>query len=147
MRLSAGLLVAASLVVFVGATASAQDDPIAARQKLMKMNNAAVRSAFNMANAKAPYDAVAAAKAMNDIASDMEQFVTLFPEGSTSDKSAASPDIWTHMDDFKALAAKLGEDAKAAAAAAPNGVDAFKVALGPIGDDCSACHKKYRLAD
>ncbi len=147
MRISAGLLLAASFVVLAGAAASAQDDPIAARQELMKMNNAAVRSAFGMATGKTPYDPAAAAEAMNKIAEDMVQFVTLFPEGSTGGTSEASPDIWTHMDDFKALAAKLGTDASAAAAAAANGQDAFKTALGPVGEDCSACHKKYRVSN
>jgi cytochrome c556 len=48
------------------------------------------------------------------------------------------------MDDFKALAAQLATDAKAAATAAPNGVDAFKTAFFTVNGDCSACHKKYR---
>ena len=147
MRISVGMVLALSFVVLAGAAALAEDDPIAARQQLMKTNNASAKIAFGMASGKAPYDPAAAAAAMQAIASDMEQFVTLFPEGSTSDQSHASPDIWTNMDDFRALAAKLGTDATAAAAAAPNGVDAFKTALNAVGDDCASCHKKYRVAN
>jgi cytochrome c556 len=147
MRISVGVVLALSFVVLAGAAASAQDDPIAARQQLMKTNNASARTAFGMVSGKAPYDPAAAAAAMQEIATDMQQFVTLFPEGSTSDKSQASPDIWTNMDDFKALAAKLDTDATAAAAAAPNGIDAFKTAFNAVGDDCASCHKKYRVAN
>jgi cytochrome c556 len=142
---SAGVALAVSLVVLAG-SAFGQDDPIAARQKLMKMNNASSRTAFQMISGKTPYDPVAAAAAMTEIADDMKQFVTLFPEGSTGGDSEASPDIWTHMDDFTALATKLQTDATAAAAAAPNGLDAFKTAFNAVGGDCMACHQKYRLS-
>jgi cytochrome c556 len=143
MRFGVGVAVLLSLVAFAG-VAVGQDDPIAARQKLMKMNNAELRGAFNMATGKTPYDATQAADAMNQIAADLDQFVTLFPEGSTSPTSGASPDIWTNMDDFKALAMQLQTDAKAAAAVAPNGADAFKAAVITVNGGCTACHKKYR---
>lgn len=143
MRWVAGIAVGLSLILVAGA-ASGQDDPIKARQQLMKMNNAAVRSVFGMTNGKIPYDADAAAKAMNDIAADMEEFVTLFPEGSNGAGSEAADAVWTNFDDFKALAAKLGSDAKAAADAAPNGADAFKTAFSAVGGDCMTCHQKYR---
>jgi cytochrome c556 len=142
----AGVALTMALVLVAG-VAVGQDDPIGARQTLMKMNNASVRTAFGMATGKAPYDATQAAAAMNEIASDMEQFVTLFPEGSTSPNSEASPDIWTNMDDFKALAAKLATDAKASAAAAPGGADAFKATLAAVNGDCMACHQKYRVSN
>jgi cytochrome c556 len=132
-----------SLILVAGA-ASGQDDPIKARQQLMKMNNAAVRAAFGLATGKAPYDAAKAADAMNAIAADMEQFVTLFPEGSNGPGSEASDAVWTSFDDFKALAAKLGDDAKVAAAAAPNGPDALRTALAAVNGDCMSCHQKYR---
>lgn len=146
MRFGAGLMLTVSLVLVAG-VAVGQDDPINARQKLMKMNNAAVRAAFGMATGKTPYDAAKAAETMSTIAADMDQFVTLFPDGSTSDKSEASPDIWTNMDDFKALAAKLATDATASAAAAPNGADAFKATLAAVNGDCMACHQKYRVSE
>ncbi len=142
----AGVALTVALVLVAG-VAVGQDDPIGARQKLMKMNNASVRTVFGMVTGKTPYDATKAAAEMNQIASDMEQFVTLFPEGSTSPDSEASPDIWTNMDDFKALAAKLVTDAKASAAAAPGGVDALKATLAAVNGDCMACHQKYRVSD
>jgi cytochrome c556 len=143
MRVGFSVAVALSLVALTG-VAVGQDDPIKARQQLMKMNNASARAAFGMVTGRTPYEPAAAAAAMNEIASDMEQFVTLFPEGSNGVGSEASDDIWTHFDDFKSLAAKLNTDAKAAAAAAPNGVDAFKAAFSTVNGDCMACHQKYR---
>jgi cytochrome c556 len=144
MRLRVGLALAALSIVFVGA-AFGEDDPILARQLLMKANNAASKVAFEMVKGTTPFDAAKAAEAMKTIASDMEAFPTLFPEGSDQGDTKASPAIWENMDDFKALAAKLGADATTAAGAAANGLDAFKEAFGAVGGDCGACHKKYRM--
>jgi cytochrome c556 len=47
------------------------------------------------------------------------------------------------MDDFRALAARLVEDAKAAEAAIPNGQDAFAAAWQIVAEDCTSCHEKY----
>jgi cytochrome c556 len=138
----------AGLALIAAGGALGADDPVHARQQLMKMNNAATKAVFGMIKGKTPYDATQAAAQMNQIASDMDTFVTLFPpESANAQGTYASPDIWTNMDDFKALAAKLATDAKAAAAAAPGGLDGFKVAFNAAAGDCDACHKKYRLSD
>ena len=144
MRMTAGLvLIAASLVLVTAAFGD--DDPIAARQALMKRNGAEARTAFLMAKGRMPFDPAAAATAMNDIATDMAILPTLFPPGSDQGKTKASPDVFTNMDDFKALAATMATDAKAAATAAPQGVDAFAAAFTTVDSDCSACHRKYRV--
>lgn len=143
MRVKVLLTLAIGAAVISG-VALGQGDPIAERQALMKANNAASRTAFGMAMGKTPFDATVAAAAMQTLADDMAKFVTLFPEGSDTGDTSASPDIWTNFEDFKAISAKLEADAKAAGAAAANGLEAFKVALGPVGEACSTCHKKYR---
>ena len=148
MRVAAtvGLLALAALVA--GAAFGDPQDPVAARQQLMKTNNAQAKAAFAMIKGTTPYDPKAAAAAMTQIATDMTTFVTLFPAGSGDDPGTyASPDIWTHMDDFKALAAKLQTDATAAATVAPTGVGAFKTAFATVNGDCNACHQKYREQD
>jgi cytochrome c556 len=138
----------AALALVVAGAAFGDDDPVHARQQLMKMNNASVKAVFGMVKGTTPYDATEAAKQMNQIASDIETFVTLLPpESANTPGTYASPDIWKNMDDFKALATKLDTDAKAAATAAAGGLDAFKVAFATVGSDCAACHKKYRLSD
>lgn len=144
MRMRFGVALVAISVILTG-VAVGQDDPIAARQQLMKMNGAASKIAFDMVQGKTPFDAAKAAEAMNVILSDIEEFPTLFPEGSDVGDTKASPDIWTNMDDFKALAAKLATDASAAAAAASEGPEAFKVAFSEVGADCGACHRQYRV--
>jgi cytochrome c556 len=144
MRLKVGLALAALGIAFAGA-AFGQSDPIVDRQLLMKANNAASKVAFDMVKGTTPFDAAKAVEAMKTIASDMETFPTLFPEGSDQGDTKASPAIWENMDDFKALAAKLATDANAAADAAAGGLDAFKTAFGAVGGDCGACHKQYRM--
>ena len=144
MRMKYGLALAALGVVFATA-AVGQSDPIAARQALMKKNGQESRTAFLMAMGRQPFDATAAAAAMNALADDMKVLPTLFPAGSDQGNTKASPDIWTHMDDFTQRAAQLGTDATAAAAAAADGVDAFKIAFEAVNADCSGCHRLYRV--
>ena len=121
------------------------DDPVVARQQIMKANNAASKAAFAMVKGRTPFDATAAAAGMNGISTSMAVFPTLFPAGSDKvAKTLASPDIFSNMDDFKALAAKLATDAKTAADLAATGLDAFTTAYNAINQDCTACHQKYR---
>ena len=125
--------------------ALAADDPIQARRDIMKSNNEAAKVTFGMVMGKVPYDATQAAAAMKALQDDMAVFPTLFPAGSDTGETQASPAIWQNMDDFKAHAEKLAADAKLAEAAAPNGLDAFKAAVGPVGQDCGSCHELYRV--
>jgi cytochrome c556 len=144
MRVTLALTALALGVSFAG-MALAADDPIQARKALMKNNGEAAKVAFGMVQGKIPYDATQAAAAMKALRDDMAVFPTLFPEGSDKGDTAASPAIWQNMDDFKAHAQKLADDAKLAEAAAPNGLDAFKAAVGAVGQDCGSCHELYRL--
>ncbi len=144
MRMKIALMLAA-LVVSVAGVAHSADDPIKARQALMKKNGAAAKVAVDFLKGTTPYDATAAAAAMKDIGDDLTTFITLFPEGSDKGETSASPAIWTDMDGFKAIAAKMVTDANAAAAAAPNGLDAFKTAFAEVGGNCQSCHEKYRI--
>jgi cytochrome c556 len=131
--------------VALAGMALAADDPIQARRDIMKSNNEAARVAFGMVMGKVPYDATQAAAAMKALQDDMVVFPTLFPAGSDTGETQASPAIWQSMEDFKAHAEKLAADAKLAEAAAPNGLDAFKAAAGAVGQDCNSCHELYRL--
>jgi cytochrome c556 len=144
MRMKVAVVLGLFSVGFAG-MAIGQDAPIPARQELMKMNGAAAKAASDMIKGTTPYDAVKAADAMRIIASDMEEFPSLFPPGSESGgDTKASPKIWEDMAGFEAAAAKLAADAKTAEAAAANGVDAFKTAFAAVGADCGGCHETYR---
>ena len=143
MRLKLALAVL-TLGAGLAGLAMADDDPITTRQDIMENNQDAVKLSFDMALGKQPYDADKAAAAMKTIQDDMAVFPTLFPEGSDQGETSASAAVWQNMDDFKAHAAKLAADAKAAEAATTNGLDAFKVALGAVAENCGACHDLYR---
>jgi cytochrome c556 len=138
-------IILAGLALSLGALTAAQADPIAERQALMKQNAAAAKTIFQMVQGKEPFDAAAAQAAFEKIAADMKVFPSLFPEGSDQGKTTAAPAIWTDKAGFDAIAAKLGADAAAGAAAAPNGLDAIKDAATAVGGSCQSCHEKFRV--
>lgn len=138
--------VAVVMAAVLGASvASAAAEPIKERQELMKGNGKAVKAVVAMLKGETPYDGVAAEKAMTDINKTLTTFITLFPKGSeTGEKTEAKAEIWEDKADFEAKAKDLEAATTKAAAAAPQGLDAFKVAFGPVGNACKACHEKYR---
>ena len=134
-------VVAVACVVALG-TALAQGDPIAERRALMRDAHKQERTANNIILGKfLPEKGVAA---MQKLQADLAAFVELFPVGSeTGGETKADPAIWSNTDDFRAVAARTIEDAKAAEAAIANGQDAFAAAWQVVAEDCSACHETY----
>jgi len=108
--------VAGISLAIAGSAIVADEDPIAARQAAMKSMGAALKSGDGAA-----------------VAPLAAQLKLLFPEGSMSDKSEASPKIWEEWDDFVAILDTLEADAAAG--------------KGPrdLGASCKACHDKYRV--
>lgn len=126
--------------------AFASDDPISTRQNIMKSNGAAAGALFKMAKGEIEYDALTAELAMRELFSGAVAFPTLFPEGSeTGGETRASPEIWKDKAGFDAIALKLENAALAAIPAAKGGLDQLKASLGSVGENCQACHEKYRL--
>jgi cytochrome c556 len=128
----------------IAGPAPAQEGPIKQRQALMKKNGDAAKLASAMLKGEKPYDAAAAAEAMSVIGKDMEEFVTLFPEGSAKG-SDAKEDIWQNKADFEAYAQETKKAAAAAANAAADGKESFQVAFLTVGQNCKGCHEKYRV--
>jgi cytochrome c556 len=144
MRLKIIVALAAGSVAFAG-LAIAQDTAIPARQELMKENGAAMKAASALAKGEVEWREGEAAGAMKIIADNMEEFPGLFPPGSESGgDTKASAKIWEDMAGFEAASQKTVADARAAEAAASQGVEAFQAALGAVGADCGACHETYR---
>jgi cytochrome c556 len=140
-----GVLTGVLAVIAVATAAVAEEATVEKRLDVMKVTvGGAVRPAALMASGKQDYDAAVAKQSMETIAAAIAKFVTLFPPGSDSIKDEAGPAIWSDPEGFKAAGAKLETDAKAAAAAADQGVEAFKAAFNTVGADCQACHEKYR---
>jgi cytochrome c556 len=126
--------------------AIAQQDPIAARKSLMKANGDQAKIGVAMIKGEAPFDLDKARKVFATFEDAAAKAPSLFPDNSkTGGETAADPKIWQDMDDFKARLAKLGADAKDAAAKVTD-LDSFKAAFGGIGkNDCGGCHEKYRI--
>ena len=130
--------VMAFAIAAVGMSATAQDNPIAARQALMKENGGIMRGAGNLSGEEA-------AQALEKMAANFAALQTLFPEGSTGADSEALPVIWDNFDAFNSIFATDQQVATAAAAAARAGdVATLTARIKLIGGSCGECHRTYR---
>ena len=139
------VIVGISALAVVVTAAMAQEDPIKARQALMKSNGQQAALGAKMVKGEEPFD-LAKAKAIFVAIQDVAaKAPALFPESSkTGGDTAADPKIWSNMDDFKAMFVKLGADAKAAQGSVTD-LESFKAAFGNVGKDCGGCHQTYRV--
>lgn len=144
-RLNKVIMVAGALSMAVAASAVA--GPVEDRKELMKSVGKAVKLAVPMAKGDVPFDAAAAAAAMQTINDVPDKFAKLFPEGSDKHpKTEASPKIWQDMNGFLAKAADLKTASATTKAAAAQGQEAFKVAVfGSLVKTCKGCHDGYRI--
>ncbi len=131
----------------VASAASAVAGPVEDRKELMKSVVKSVKIAVPMAKGEVPFDATAAAAAMQTISGVPDKFVMLFPAGSDKhEKTEASPKIWTNMKDFMAKADDLKAAIEKTKTAAGEGEGAFKTAVfGSLVKTCKACHDAYRI--
>ena len=139
--------VLAVAAIAIGVTAvAAQSDPIAARKALMKNVGAVTKTGGQMAKGEIPYDQTKAQEVFTTYVDAAAKMPGLFPDNSkTGGDTAAKPEIWENIEDFKARLVKLGTDSKAALDSVTD-LDTFKAAFGNIGkNDCAGCHEKYRV--
>jgi len=136
--------IAAAAACLCLSTAVAQEDAIAARQKLMKENGQSAGALGAIAKGEKPYDATVVKTALTTISTNIKAFPEQFPAGSDKGKTNALPAIWEKPDDFRALATKLGSEADALLASMPADKAGVAAALGRLGPICSDCHKTYR---
>jgi cytochrome c556 len=139
------LVLAISAIALVSGAAFA--DPIADRKALMKERGGFVGQLAPIAKGEKPFDAAAVLTALQGLAANGAKFNAdaLFPAGSETGDTKASPKIWEDMAGFKAAEAKFEADVAAAIAAAPQDLGAFKAQFGTIASNCGACHQTYRL--
>ena len=137
---------AVAAIVIGVSVAVADQDPIAARRALMKSNGDEAKAGVALIKGEAAFDLAKAHKIFETFESAAQNMPALFPDTSkTGGETAARPEIWANMDDFKARFDKFGADAKAANAEVKD-LDSFKAAFGAIGkNDCGGCHEKYRV--
>ncbi len=136
---------AAILLLAMASAAVGEDDPIKARQAVMKATGAAVGTLVKMTKGETPFDAAAAKDALETIATKPKGFDALFPAGSDKGDTAAKPAIWTDNAGFKAALEKLLATAGAEAAKPPADLNGVKAAIKAIGEACGNCHETYRV--
>ncbi len=143
-------LVAGALALAVAGGAVAQmarigsGDPIADRQRLMKLNGASWRDAQDKLKAGSIEAVAVNAETM---AVNSQHIPTLFPKGTLSDKSNAKPEIWQKWSEFESAAKNLETwAAKLRDAARSKDADATQAIAKDFGRQaCGTCHTPFRV--
>src|SRR5437660_3409603 len=119
-------------------------DPVAERQRLMKLNGASWADA--QAKLKAG-NAEAVAVNAETMALIATQIVALFPEGSLTDKSKAKPEIWQKWPEFESAVKNYAMQAeKLRDAARTKDLAATETVAKEFGRQaCGTCHTPFRV--
>jgi len=131
---------------FATVAISAEDLAAAVKERrhLMKEVVApAAKLGGQMVKGVKPFDAAAAAKAMNEINDVPDKYVKLFPKGTAHGEiadSEAKAKIWEDFSDFEATAMKLKDASAQADAAAAQG----EGASNNMTKVCKDCHQTFR---
>jgi cytochrome c556 len=121
-------------------------DPIAARQAIMKQNGRDTGAGAKMLKGEVPYDPASAMVIFKNMNDSVKKFGALFPKGSeTGGDTEAAPAVWTKPAEFKAALMKFEADTKAAMAAKPATLDAFKAQFITVTGNCKSCHEGFRI--
>jgi cytochrome c556 len=139
----AGLLLASGPGQAQMAAKPGTGDPVADRQRLMKLNGASWKDVQDKHKA-GQIEAIAVNA--ETMAINAQHIPSLFPKGSLTDKSKAKPDIWEKWSDFEAASknfeAKASELREAARAKDQAKVDALVKDFGRQA--CGTCHQPFR---
>ena len=123
----------------------AQQNPILARQEIMKKSDDDLKALSRVMRGEAPFDAAKATAAYASMEDSYKKVRGLFPDNSkTGDKTRASPKIWEDRADFDAKMAAFIKVAGEAKTKATN-EKAFKVAHQAVIKGCDNCHADYRM--
>jgi cytochrome c556 len=118
-------------------------DPVADRQRLMKLNGASAKDLNDKLKAG---QIEAMAVNAETIAINAQHVPMLFPKGSLTDKSKAKPEIWDKWSEFEAAAknleAKAIEVRDAAKAKDQAKVETLMKDFGRQA--CGTCHQPFR---
>jgi cytochrome c556 len=128
--------------------AQTADRAIKYRQGIMQAQGWHMGILGGMAKGTRPYDkdvAMRSARYVNELLDMPWEGFT--PGSETGAPTRAKPEIWKDKAKFD----KYGQDAKAEsvkfAAAAGNGLDALRAAIGPMGRACNNCHDDFQNKD
>ena len=139
-----GVVALAAACATTGQPKMSATDAIAARQKLMKEQGAALKSINDKVKAGQQQAAVPDAEKLVETS---KRIPSLFPPGSLDPAtSRAKPEIWEKWSQFEANAKNLGSKAtQLAATAQTGGTAATSAAVADLGKTtCGACHDAFR---
>lgn len=142
IRASAFAAVALAVIGTTAVVSASTEDPVAARQELMKSTGTAIKAIKAAAKAGTPADAVVPA---NTIAAALDRFPSLFPKGTDVGETEAKPEIWSEWTRFEQAASDGAVAAQRLAVVAQSGDgDGLGEALKTLAGACSGCHKPFR---
>jgi cytochrome c556 len=137
-------IVLAAALAALGITAvAAQSDPIAARKAAMKATGAAAGQGAKFMKGEEAFDLAKAQAIFAAYQKTSADAANMFPDNSKAGDTAALPAIWENKADFNAKLAKLGADAKNAAAKVKDEAS-FKAEFPEVMKNCGGCHQPYR---
>jgi len=99
------------------------------------------------AQGKADFKPESASKQATRLAQIATFIGDAYPDISKEGKTRALPAIWSNRKDFDQIVADLTTHTKTLAEVAENSSsagDEFKAAVAAVGNDCKACHDKFR---
>ncbi|WOC15245.1 c-type cytochrome [Pseudochrobactrum sp. MP213Fo] len=128
-------------------TTAASATPIEDRQALMKDIGRSMGVLGPVMKGDKPFDVAAVQAALDQLKADAIKMDadTLYPAGSESGDTAASPKIWEDPAGFKADIEKFRVATAAAADAKPQDVDALTASMKDVGASCGTCHQAFRI--
>lgn len=138
------LLAILSLILIAG---SAFANPIEDRQALMNSFGRIIgRDLVPYARGSNPYDAAAVLASLQALDAQAEKLdvEALFPVGTETGDTKASPKIWDDRAGFQASVDKFKGDVAAALAAAPQDAGTLGPLIDTIGGNCRSCHGAWR---
>jgi cytochrome c556 len=135
--------IAIAALCVLGAGIAIAQDPVTARQNLMKGVGQATGPMGRMLRGELPFDLAAVQNSLRVYQAAGKNAPALFPAGSEGGETKALPLIWQEKDKFNATFAKLDADATAALAAITSEAT-FKTEMPKVLGNCGACHTPYR---
>jgi len=123
------------------------DRAIEYRQAVYKIVAGNFGPLSQVAQGKAEFNAENATKQANRLAQIVTFIGDAYPDISKEGKTRALPAIWTNRKDFDQILADLTTHTKTLAEVVENSSsagDELKAAVAAVGNDCKACHDKFR---
>ena len=132
-----------------GIAADANEKAIKARQGEMQLRAFNAGPLFGMAKGQVDYDAALASKLAGNLKLllDLDNgraWASGSHNGAYPGKTTALPKIWDTYPEISNYGKKYKEAVTNLAAAAGNGLDALKPAVGELGKSCKGCHDEFR---